>query len=152
MPGNHKSRQFHFIATSVPHSTVNQKPLETSPDTLQHQESILHQIHDQSHQFHIYSTHPHFRCSTTLAYSASSIISEAPDLSNSIPIVLALSLLQKESRFFLHSCMFDLSLISQYSLVPFGFNFAFPYIKFTYFTATLPSIKTSCIYLKTTEK
>ena len=35
--------------------------------------------------------------------------------------------------------MFDLSLISQYSLVPFGFNFAFPYIKFPYFTATFPS-------------
>ena len=65
----------------------------------QHQESIPHQIYDQSHQFHIYTTHPHFQYSTTLAYSASSIISEAPDLSNSIPIVLTSSLLQKESRF-----------------------------------------------------
>ena len=91
--------------------------------------------------FHIYSTHPHFQYSTTLAYSASSIISKALDLSNSILIVLASFLLQKESRFILHSCMFDLSLISQYSPVPFGFNFAFPYIKISYFTATFLSIK-----------
>ena len=115
---NHQSGQFYLIATSVPHSTVNQKPQETSPDA-------LHSIKDQfrikfminHNQFHIYSTHPHFWYSTTLAYSASSIISEALNLSNSIPIVLTSSPLQKESRFILHFCMFDLSLIS-HSLVP----------------------------------
>ena len=37
-------------------------------------------------------------------------------------------------------------------LFPFWFNFAFPSMKFSYFTATFPSIKTSCIYLKTIEK
>ena len=79
-------------------------------------------------------------------------ISEAPDISNSIPIVLTSSPLQKESRFISNYCIFDLSLISQYSLVPLWFDFTFPSIKFSYFTATFPSIKTSCIYLKTTEK
>ena len=42
VPVNYQSRQFYFIATSVPHSTVNQKPLETSPDTLC---SIKNQFH-----------------------------------------------------------------------------------------------------------
>ena len=40
VPGNHQSEQFYLIATSVPHSTVNQTPLETSPDA-------LHSIKDQ---------------------------------------------------------------------------------------------------------
>ena len=40
VPVNHQSKQFHLIATSVPHSTVNQKPPEMSPDA-------LHSIKDQ---------------------------------------------------------------------------------------------------------
>ena len=42
VPVNYQSRQFYFIATSVPHSTVNQKPPEMSPDA-------LHSIKDQFH-------------------------------------------------------------------------------------------------------
>ena len=42
VPGNHQSEWFYLIATSVSHSTVNQKPPETSPDA-------LHSIKDQFH-------------------------------------------------------------------------------------------------------
>ena len=58
---------------------------------------------------------------------------------------------KNQGLFYILACLIYLWFLST-PLFPFGFNFAFSYIKFSYFTATFPSIKISCIYLKKTEK
>ena len=153
VPRNHQSEQFYLIVTSVPHSTVNQKPQEMSPDA-------LHSIKDQFCIIfminHIsFTSIPHIPISGTQQHFPILLLPlflKLRILATLFPLFsLHLRFKKNQGLFYIFACLIYLWFLS-IPLFPFGFNFAFPYIKFYYFTATFPSIETSCIYFKTTEK
>ena len=153
MPGNHQSTQFYLIVTSVPHSTVNQKPLETSPDTLH---SIKDQFRIKFMINHIsFTSIPPIPISSTEQHLPILLLPSFPKLwilATVFPLFsLHLHFKKNQGSFYILACLIYLWFFS-IPLFPFWFHFGFPYIKFSYFRATFPSIKTLCIYPKTTEK
>ena len=129
MPRNHKIRQFHFIATLVPHSTINQKPPEMSPDALH---SIKNQFRIKFMINHIsFTSIPAIPMSGTQQHFPILLLPLFPEhwiLATVFPLfLLHLHFKNNQGLFHILACLIYLWFLS-ILLFPFGFNFAFPYI------------------------
>ena len=153
MPRNHKSSQFYFIATSVPYSTVDQRPPETSPDALY---SIKNRFCIKFMINHIsFTSIPAIPISSTWQHLPILLLPLFPKLRILLTVfpLFSLYLCFKKNQGLSQILAYLIYLwFLSIPLFPFWYNFTFPYIKYFYFTATFPSIQNSCIYLKTTEK